>query len=92
MSKLLGTTSLVRMQQIPIPSLPAQSRNGKQVIEDALLGGPEETLLVLRGKQVVKSTHSHQVYRSLILKRPHRSLHPMLTKAHRRLTHTMVYA
>ena len=37
-------------------------------------------------------THSHQLHPILTLMRPPRSLLPMLTKAQRRLTHTMAYA
>ena len=58
----------------------------------ALLGGPEDTLLPLHGRLLVKLTHNHQLHRILILKRSPRSPHPMLTKALHRLTHTMTYA
>ena len=51
-----------------------------------------EDTLFLHGKQLVKMTHSHQLHRILILMRPPRTLHPMWTKAQRRLTHTMAYA
>ena len=68
----------------------ACARKGDQVAEDflddTLLGGPEDTILFLRGKQLVKSTYSHRVHRILGLMCPPRNLHPMLATAHRRLT------
>ena len=82
-------------QQIPGHRTWACALKGPQVaedvLEDDLLGGHEDTLF-LHGKQLVKLTHSHQLHRILILMRPTRSLHPMLTKERRRLTHTMAYA
>ena len=40
----------------------------------------------------MKLTHSHQLHMILILMRPQRSVHPMLTKARRRLTLTIAFA
>ena len=64
----------------------------EDVLEVALLGGPEDTLPTLHGRLLVKLTHSHQLHRILIMKRPLGSLHPMLTKALHRLTHSMTLA
>ena len=64
----------------------------EKVLEVVLLGGPEDTLPFLHGKQLVKLTHNHQLHRILILMRPPRSLHPMLTEARRKSTHTMANA
>ena len=73
-------------------SVRAQRTPGAEdVLEDDLLGGHEDTLF-LHGKQLTKMTHSHQLHPILTLMRPPRSLHPMLTKAQHRLTHTMAYA
>ena len=70
----------------------AQSKVAEDVLEVALLGGPEDTLPPLYDKQLVKLTPSHHLHRILILTRPLRSLPSMLTKALHRLTHTMTYA
>ena len=69
----------------------ALSRCSTRATNSRSLGGHEDTLF-LQGKQLVKMTHSHQFYPILTLMRPPRSLHTMLTKAQRRLTHTMAYA
>ena len=82
-------------QQFPSIRICASARNDEVtegVLEVALLGGPEDKLSFLHIKQLVKLTHSHQLHRILKLMRPPRSLHPMLTKAHRRLTHILAYA
>ena len=76
-------------QQIPIVRICARARKdqvAEDVLEVALLGGPEYNLPFLHGKQLVELTHSHQLHPILILMRPPCSLHPMLIKARRRLT------
>ena len=80
-----------REGHLPSIKICAHARKNKvaeDVLEVALLGGPEDTLPPLHGRLLVKLTHSRQLHRILILKRPLRSLHPMLTKALHRLTHT----
>ena len=82
-------------QQIPSIMICACARKYEvveDVLEVALIGGPDDTLPFLHSKQLVKLTHSHQLHRILILMRSLRRLHPMLTKAPHRLTHTMAYA
>ena len=82
-------------EQVPNIRICARARKDKvpeDVLKMALLGGPEDTLPPLHGRLLLRLTHSHQLHRILILKRPLRSLLPMLTKALHRLTHTMTYA
>ena len=64
------------------------SRSGRP--RGQLFRRPEDTLPLLHGKQLVKLTHSHRLLAVLMLQL--RSLYPMLTMAHCRLTHTMAYA
>ena len=76
----------------PVSGFPnIKDKVAEDVLEVAFLGGPEDTLPPLHGRLLVKLTHNHQLHRILILKRPLRSLHPTLTKALHRLTHTMTY-
>ena len=49
---------------------------------------PVNTVPPFHGKSHLTSTLSHQLHRILIVMRPPRSLHPMLTKSARSLTHT----
>ena len=79
---------------LPSIRICAHARKDKvadDVLEVALLGGPEDTLPPFHGRLLVKLTHNHRLHRILILQRPLRSLHPMLTKALHRLTHTKTY-
>ena len=80
------------LPSIRICARPRQDNVAEDVLEVALLDGPEDTLPLLYDKQLVKLTPSHQLHRSLILMRPLRSLHLILTKALHRLIHTMTYA
>ena len=84
-----------REGHLPSIRICAHARKDKvaeDVLEVALLGGPEDTLPPLYDKQLLKLTPSHQLHRILILMRPLRRAHPMLTKALHRLTPTMTYA
>ena len=82
-------------QQIPSVRICPCARKvevADDVLEVTLLIGPEDKLPFLHGNQLVKMTHSHHLHQIVIQVRPPRKLHPMLTKARRMLTPTMVYA
>ena len=65
-----NSISLDTSNNLPVSgfALARKDEVAEDVLEVALLGGPEDTL-PLQGKQLVKLTHSHQLHRILILMR-----------------------